>query len=108
MPSWRSTPAKPATGPTPASPPTCTTRSNSSWPLARGGTASRRLTLRSISTATPCVWQLPPANLHHEIELVVAIGKGGYRIPAADAPQHIYGYAVGLDMTRRDLQNDMK
>ena len=48
------------------------------------------------------------SNLHHEIELVVAIGVGGANIRAADAAQHIYGYAVGLDMTRRDLQNDMK
>lgn len=48
------------------------------------------------------------ANLHHEIELVVAIGKGGKNIAAADALQHVYGYAIGLDMTRRDLQNDMK
>ena len=47
-------------------------------------------------------------NLHHEIELVVAIGTGGRNIRAADAQSHIYGYAVGLDMTRRDLQNDMK
>ena len=47
-------------------------------------------------------------NLHHEIELVVAIGTGGKNISAADAHKHIYGYAVGLDMTRRDLQNDMK
>ncbi len=47
-------------------------------------------------------------NLHHEIELVVAIGKGGKNIKAADAMHHIYGYAVGLDMTRRDLQNEMK
>ncbi len=47
-------------------------------------------------------------NLHHEIELVVAIGKGGKNIKAAEALSHIYGYAVGLDMTRRDLQNDMK
>ena len=44
------------------------------------------------------------ANLHHEIELVVAIGKGGRNIAAAEAAKHIYGYAVGLDMTRRDLQ----
>ena len=52
----------------------------------------------------------PPltANLHHEIELVVAIGTGGRNIAAADALQHIWGYAVGLDMTRRDLQNEMK
>ena len=48
------------------------------------------------------------SNLHHEIELVVAIGVGGANIKAANADQHIYGYAVGLDMTRRDLQNDMK
>ena len=48
------------------------------------------------------------SNLHHEIELVVAIGTGGKNIKAADAFQHINGYAVGLDMTRRDLQNDMK
>jgi len=47
-------------------------------------------------------------NLHHEIELVVAIGVGGKNIKAADADKHIYGYAVGLDMTRRDLQNEMK
>ena len=47
-------------------------------------------------------------NLHHEIELVVAIGQGGRNISEAQAAQHIYGYAVGLDMTRRDLQNEMK
>ena len=47
-------------------------------------------------------------NLHHEIELVVAIGTGGRNIRAADAMQHVTGYAVGLDMTRRDLQNEMK
>jgi fumarylpyruvate hydrolase len=47
-------------------------------------------------------------SLHHELELVVAIGKGGRDIGAADAMDHVWGYAVGLDMTRRDLQNDMK
>lgn len=47
-------------------------------------------------------------NFHHEIELVVAIGIGGKNIAAADAAKHIYGYAVGLDMTRRDLQGEMK
>jgi fumarylpyruvate hydrolase len=47
-------------------------------------------------------------NFHHEIELVVAIGTGGKNIKAADAHTHIYGYAVGLDMTRRDLQGEMK
>ena len=48
------------------------------------------------------------ASLHHEIELVVAIGRGGRDIPAAEALGHVWGYAVGLDMTRRDLQNDAK
>ncbi|MFM2239794.1 MAG: Fumarylpyruvate hydrolase [Pseudomonadota bacterium] len=47
-------------------------------------------------------------DLHHEIELVVAIGTGGRNIQAADAMRHVFGYAVGLDMTRRDLQGDMK
>ncbi len=47
-------------------------------------------------------------DLHHEIELVVAMGKGGRNIAAADAMQHIWGYAVGLDMTRRDLQAEAK
>ena len=47
-------------------------------------------------------------NLHHEIELVVAIGVGGKNIAVEQASAHIFGYAVGLDMTRRDLQNDMK
>lgn len=47
-------------------------------------------------------------DLHHEIELVVAIGKGGKNIAAADALEHIWGYAVGLDMTRRDLQGEAK
>jgi fumarylpyruvate hydrolase len=48
----------------------------------------------------------PPGteNLHHEIELVVALQRGGARIAAARALDHVYGYAVGLDMTRRDLQ----
>jgi fumarylpyruvate hydrolase len=48
----------------------------------------------------------PPgtANYHYEMELVLVIGKAGFRIPAADAHEHIYGYATGLDMTRRDLQ----
>ena len=47
-------------------------------------------------------------DLHHEIELVVAIGKGGKNISAADAQHHVWGYAIGLDMTRRDLQSEAK
>ncbi len=48
------------------------------------------------------------ANLHHEVELVAAIGKAGRDIDAGDAAAHVFGYAVGLDMTRRDLQADMR
>jgi len=47
-------------------------------------------------------------SLHHELEMVVAIGTGGRDIPAAQALQHVWGYAVGLDMTRRDLQAEAK
>ncbi len=47
-------------------------------------------------------------SLHHEVELVVAIGTGGRNIAAADAQKHVWGYAVGLDMTRRDLQAESK
>ena len=48
----------------------------------------------------------PPgtADYQHEMELVVGIGKAGFRIAEADALAHVYGYACGLDMTRRDLQ----
>jgi fumarylpyruvate hydrolase len=47
-------------------------------------------------------------NLHHEVELVVAVGTGGKNIKASDAAKHIFGYAIGLDMTRRDLQGEAK
>ncbi len=47
-------------------------------------------------------------SLHHEMELVVAIGSGGADIPAGEALGHVWGYAAGIDMTRRDLQNDAK
>ena len=52
----------------------------------------------------------PPltANFHYEIELVVAIGTGGKNIAVEQAASHIYAYAVGLDMTRRDLQIKMR
>ncbi|MBL8268278.1 fumarylacetoacetate hydrolase family protein [Steroidobacter sp.] len=48
------------------------------------------------------------ADLHHEIELVVAIGTGGTNIGLSQALSHVYGYAVGLDLTRRDLQAEAK
>ncbi|MGL4495760.1 MAG: fumarylacetoacetate hydrolase family protein [Beijerinckiaceae bacterium] len=47
-------------------------------------------------------------NVHFEIELVVALSKGGKDIPIEKAMDHVYGYAVGLDMTRRDLQDECK
>ncbi len=52
----------------------------------------------------------PPrtSDLHHEAELVVAIGKGGANIPLADAPAHIWGHAAGNDLTRRDVQAQAK
>ena len=52
----------------------------------------------------------PPAtrDLHHEMELVVAIGTGGRDIAESDALTHVWGYCAGLDMTRRDLQNAAK
>ena len=47
-------------------------------------------------------------DVHHEIELVVALKSGGANIGESDALQHVYGYAVALDMTRRDLQGEAK
>tara|TARA_R110002126_G_scaffold122505_1_gene264296 strand:- start:668 stop:1363 length:696 start_codon:yes stop_codon:yes gene_type:complete len=59
---------------------------------------------------TPCTVPYPPLteDLHFEIELVIAIGKGGADIAAADVPDHIWGASVGIDLTRRDLQNEAK
>jgi fumarylpyruvate hydrolase len=47
-------------------------------------------------------------DVHHEIEIVVAIGKGEANISADKAFEYVYGYGVGLDMTRRDLQGEAK
>jgi fumarylpyruvate hydrolase len=47
-------------------------------------------------------------DLHHEVELVVALGNGGAAVKAADAPSMIFGHAVGIDLTRRDLQAEAK
>ena len=60
-------------------------------------------------TETPEV-PYPPATseLHHEIELVVAVGKGGADIAVSAAMDHVFGYAVGIDLTRRDLQRAAK
>jgi fumarylpyruvate hydrolase len=47
-------------------------------------------------------------NLHHEVELVAAIGRGGRDIATENALQHVFGYAVGIDLTRRDMQDEAK
>ena len=47
-------------------------------------------------------------DLHHEVELVVAIGRGGRDIAPEDAQMHIWGYGIGIDLTRRDLQQQAK
>ncbi len=57
-----------------------------------------------VPNGTPVPYPPRTANLHHEIELVVAIGAGGRDIPLDNALAHVYGYAVGNDLTRRDLQ----
>ncbi|WP_428381744.1 fumarylacetoacetate hydrolase family protein [Nevskia ramosa] len=64
----------------------------------------------AVDAAGPVTIPYPPRtkNFHHEIELVVAIAKGGADIKVENALDHVYGYAVGLDMTRRDLQLDAR
>jgi fumarylpyruvate hydrolase len=57
-----------------------------------------------VANGTPVPYPPRTANLHHEIELVVAIGAGGRDIPLDHALAHVFGYAVGNDLTRRDLQ----
>ena len=57
-----------------------------------------------VPNGAPVPYPSRTGNLHHEIELVVAIGAGGRDIPLADALAHVFGYAVGNDLTRRDLQ----
>ena len=59
---------------------------------------------------TPCTIAYPKLteNLHHEIELVIAIGKEGSDIAEDEVMDHVWGAAVGLDMTRRDLQTEAK
>lgn len=57
-----------------------------------------------VMTGTPIKYPPRTNNFHHEIELVVAIGKDGANISSANAFELVYGYAVGNDLTRRDLQ----
>ena len=76
------------------------------WVLGQGGVRISKVVDAGQTATLP--YPSLTKDLHHEIELVACIGKGGRNIKAADAKQHIFGYAVGLDMTRRDLQGEMK
>ena len=59
---------------------------------------------------TPCTIDYPPLtnDLHYEIELIIAIGKGGSNIAEADVMDHVWGASAGIDLTRRDLQAEAK
>ncbi len=61
-----------------------------------------------VPSGTTIAYPPETANFHYEAELVLAIGKSGRNVAEADAESFIYGYATGLDMTRRDLQNEAK
>lgn len=61
-----------------------------------------------VSGATEIPYPPHTTNLHHEVELVVAIGQGGADISTAAAVEHVAGYAVGLDLTRRCAQDVAK
>jgi len=61
-----------------------------------------------ILSGAPFPYPPKTSDVHFEIEMVVALGKGGKDIPVEQALDHIFGYGVGLDMTRRDLQGEAK
>lgn len=61
-----------------------------------------------VPSGSTVPYALRTANFHHEVELVVALGSGGTNIPAARANALVYGYAVGIDLTRRDLQSEAR
>jgi fumarylpyruvate hydrolase len=67
---------------------------------------------KPADAVVPSGWRLPfpvkTSELHHEVELVIGLNKGGANIHAADAASMIFGYAVGIDLTRRDLQAEAK
>jgi fumarylpyruvate hydrolase len=65
--------------------------------------------IQNVATGTVADHPYPSLtkNYHHEVELVAALKSGGTNIPPEQALEHVYGYALGLDMTRRDLQNGM-
>jgi fumarylpyruvate hydrolase len=61
-----------------------------------------------VMSGSKVKYPLATTNLHYEVELVVAIGTGGVEISKEQALKHVFGYAVGIDLTRRDLQNQAK
>jgi fumarylpyruvate hydrolase len=61
-----------------------------------------------VESGSTIAYPVGTKDVHHEIEMVVAIGKGGKNIPVEKALEHVWGYAVGLDMTRRDIQGEAK
>ncbi len=63
---------------------------------------------RSVDQSGRIAFPVETADLHHEVELVVFLGDGGRNIAAADWPRRIFGYAVGVDLTRRDVQARLK
>ncbi|MGE5094237.1 MAG: fumarylacetoacetate hydrolase family protein [Betaproteobacteria bacterium] len=61
-----------------------------------------------VESGSTIAYPVGTKDVHHEIEMVVAIHKGGRNIPVEKALEHVWGYAVGLDMTRRDIQGEAK
>jgi len=97
----------------------CVGRNYAEHAKEMGGDATKEPPFFFTKPADAVVPVVPPAvgsiayplatkNYHHEIELVVAIGRAGVNVAAEQANALVWGYAVGLDMTRRDLQNDMR
>ena len=93
----------------------CVGRNYAEHTLEMGGDPKRELPFFFSKPADAVVasgWRLPfpprTFDLQHEVELVIALNKGGANIHAADASSMIFGYAVGIDLTRRDLQAEAK
>src|SRR5258708_6359482 len=93
----------------------CVGRNYADHALEMGGDPKRELPFffsKPADAVVPSGWRLPfpvrTSDLHHEVELVIGLNKGGANIHAADASSMIFGYAVGIDLTRRDLQAEAK
>jgi fumarylpyruvate hydrolase len=97
----------------------CVGRNYADHAKEMGGDASKEPPFFFTKSADAIVPVVPPnvgrvayplatSNYHHEIELVVAIGASGVKLTPEHAQALVFGYAVGLDMTRRDLQNEMR